>query len=156
MLNSIKSKIDQVLRVVLIVLMALLLLDVVWQVFSRYVLSDPSSFTDELARYLLIWVAFLGAAFLTGKRLHIAIDMLSKKLGISQIDRLVGLVTAIFALTVMVIGGSRLVAIILDLNQLSPSLRVPIGYVYLALPISGLLIVFYSVVQIIHPKMTED
>ena len=66
--------IDKGLELSLIFLMAFLVVDVLWQVLSRYILVSPSSVTDELAGYLLIWVGLLGAAYVSGKNEHLAID----------------------------------------------------------------------------------
>lgn len=65
--------IDKGLELSLIFLMAFLVVDVLWQVLSRYILVSPSSVTDELAGYLLIWVGLLGAAYVSGKNEHLAI-----------------------------------------------------------------------------------
>lgn len=67
--------IDKGLELSLIFLMAFLVVDVLWQVLSRYILVSPSSVTDELAGYLLIWVGLLGAAYVSGKNEHLAIDL---------------------------------------------------------------------------------
>ena len=75
----IHDKINRVLEITLIVLSSVLVVDVLWQVFSRYVLSSPSSFTDELAGYLLIWVSLLGAAYVAGRQEHLAIDILVQR-----------------------------------------------------------------------------
>ena len=63
-----RNKIDKILYVFLAIIMAILVLDVLWQVASRYLFNSPSSFTDELAGFLLIWVGLLGAAYGTGTR----------------------------------------------------------------------------------------
>ncbi len=62
-IKSINSFIKSLLRITLSVFMTAMIIAVVWQVFTRFVLRDPSSFTDELSRYLLIWtrVCFPGA-----------------------------------------------------------------------------------------------
>ncbi|HBX67752.1 MAG TPA: TRAP transporter small permease, partial [Balneolaceae bacterium] len=65
------KKFNKCLEYFLATLMALMLISVCWQVLTRYVLATPSSFTDELARYLLIWIGTLGAAYTSGKRLHL-------------------------------------------------------------------------------------
>ena len=59
----IRKIIDKMLESLLIILMAVLVIDVLWQVASRYLLTSPSSITDELAGFLLIWVGLLGAAY---------------------------------------------------------------------------------------------
>jgi TRAP-type C4-dicarboxylate transport system permease small subunit len=145
--HLLKSRVDTVLGWVLAAMMGFATLNVLWQVFTRYVLGDPSAYTDELSRYLLIWVGLLGASYAAGKRMHLAIDLLPTRLT-GRAHEALGLVIDgvifLFALGVMVFGGARLVALTLMLEQTSAALRVPLGYVYLALPVSGLLIMFYA------------
>ncbi|MFT6867612.1 MAG: TRAP-type C4-dicarboxylate transport system permease small subunit [Cyclobacteriaceae bacterium] len=144
---ELRSNVDKVLSWTLVVLMAVMVINVLWQVASRYILGDPSLFTDELANFLLIWVGLLGAAYAAGKKAHLAIDILPNKLYGRRkfyLEVLISLLTLFFAITVMVIGGSRLVYLTLSLEQLSATLRVPLGYVYMVIPVSGLLIVFYT------------
>ena len=74
-----QHKLNRVLEVFLVFLVSILVIDVLWQVFSRYLLSSPSSFTDELAGFLLIWVGVLGAAYVAGRQEHLAIDILLQK-----------------------------------------------------------------------------
>jgi len=143
-----KAALDSVLGWFLVALMGLAVVNVLWQVTTRFVIGNPSSFTDELARYLLIWVGLFGAAYATGKRAHLAIDLLRTSLsgrGVHWHGLVVGLVVGAFALFVMVIGGAKLVSLSFLLGQTSAALRVPLGIVYLALPVSGALIVLYVV-----------
>ncbi|HLW08612.1 MAG TPA: TRAP transporter small permease subunit, partial [Marinilabiliaceae bacterium] len=58
-----RQRIDKILEFFLVVLMGTLVINVVWQVLSRFVFKNPSSFTDELATFLLIWVGLAGAAY---------------------------------------------------------------------------------------------
>ncbi len=146
-MNKVKKIIDSVLRWFLIFIISLMTLNVLWQVFTRFVLQNPSSFTEELARYTLVWLGILGASYVAGQKMHLAIDLLSQKLeGKSKIylEIFIQVSVFFFSLVVMVIGGYRLVLITLSLNQISAALQVPLGYVYLVLPISGALILFYS------------
>lgn len=147
MLEKLKHKVDKVLGWFLIILMAVNVLNVLWQVFTRFILRDPSSFTEELARYLLIWVGLLGASYAAGQKMHLAIDIILKSLeGKTRVlvELCIQLFIFLFALFVMVIGGFRLVSITLKLNQISAALQIQLGYVYLVLPLSGLLIMFYA------------
>lgn len=140
--------INTILERILVFLMGFMVLNVLWQVISRYIPVFPNSFTDELARYLLIWVGILGAAYATGKHMHLALDLLPEKLqGVAKFRLMIfinSLVT-IFAFLVMVIGGIRLVYITLYLEQHSAALGIPLGYVYSVLPLSGALIIYYSI-----------
>jgi len=148
-LRNIKTSVDKVLEWTLIVLMAANVLNVLWQVFTRFVLKNPSSFTEELARYLLIWIGLLGASYVAGRKMHLAIDVVVNRLTgrVRRLaDYLIEVSIFVFAFFVMVFGGIRLVIITLTLNQISAVLRIKLGYVYLVLPLSGLLIMFYSIV----------
>jgi TRAP-type C4-dicarboxylate transport system permease small subunit len=146
-MQRIRSSIDQILKWMVIVLMGVMVLNVLWQVFTRFVLRDPSSYTEELARYLLVWVGLIGAAYAASQKMHLAIDILTARLhGKSRhyAEMFIHSCTFLFALLIMVIGGLRLVNLTLTLNQISAALQVKLGYVYLALPLSGLIIMFYA------------
>jgi TRAP-type C4-dicarboxylate transport system permease small subunit len=146
-MKALKTVIDRALAGLLIVLMGLLVVDVLWQVFSRYVLGAPSSYTEELARFLLIWVGLLGAAYASGRHMHLAVDILPGRLsGNSRhyLELLIHGLVLVFVVSVMVYGGSRLVWVTLYLGQTAAALRMPLGYIYIVLPLSGLLIAFYA------------
>lgn len=147
--------IDKSLEMLLITLLALLVTDVLWQVASRYLLSSPSSVTDELAGYLLIWVGLLGAAYVAGCNQHLAIDLLVRRLSPAH-DRIARYFTAfvifLFAVAVLIIGGSWLVYTRFTLHVTSASLQINLGYVYLALPLSGLLTAYYAIDNAVRPR----
>ena len=127
--------------------MAVSVVNVLWQVFTRFVLSDPSSYTEELARYLLIWIGLLGAAYASARLLHLAIDLLPRRLSGTPgivVDLAVSTCVLAFAVAVLFVGGLRLVALTLSLGQTSAALGIPIGWVYLVLPLSGLLIAGFA------------
>ncbi len=145
--------INTVLEKVLIFLMGLMVINVLWQVCARYIPFIPGSFTDELARYLLIWVGLLGAAFASGKQMHLALDLLPEKLeGVAKSKLLIfiNVLVSIFAFLVMIVGGIRLVYITLYLGQTSAALGIPLGFVYMVLPLSGVLIIYFAIHHSLH------
>ena len=140
--------INKIIEYLLISIFGLLVLDVLWQVFSRYILGRSFSFTEEFARFALIWLTILGAAYLNGKREHLAIDIFLKKLSPEKLVRrykMIEILIFFFALIVMVIGGGNLVYTTLYLGQVSPAMHISLGHVYAIVPFSGLLIMFFSV-----------
>nr|WP_299340580.1 TRAP transporter small permease [Allomuricauda sp.] len=150
-IDFIFGRVNKVLEVMLIGIFGLLVLDVLWQVFSRYILGKSFSFTEEFARFSLIWLSILGAAYLNAKREHLSMDFLFKKLSLNNKKKalyLIELLIFLFALVVMVIGGFNLVYITLHLEQLSGTLRIPLGYIYAILPFSGVLIMCFSLYHI--------
>ncbi|MBJ7882513.1 TRAP transporter small permease [Gelidibacter salicanalis] len=131
--------------------MGVMVLNVLWQVFTRFVMGAPSSFTDELARYLMIWIGVLGAAYISGRRMHVAIDLLPMRLNKEKQVKLkifVNCIIILFCFAALVVGGLRLVYITSILDQRSPALQIPLSVVYAIIPISGALIIYYKLSDI--------
>ncbi|HSR59387.1 MAG TPA: TRAP transporter small permease [Robiginitalea sp.] len=144
---KLRKTIDNALAAALILIMSVMVLNVLWQVCSRYVLGSPSSFTDELARYLMIWLGVLGAAYVSGRNGHVAIDVLPARCAPPTrrfLQQAVRWIILSFALFGLVVGGARLVYVTFVLEQYSPALRLPLAYVYLVIPLSGALIIYYK------------
>ena len=142
-----KIVLDKTLELLTIISMGVLVIDVVWQIFSRFVLNHPSSWTEEFATFLLMWVGLLGAAVAVNRTAHLGVDFLVMKLPSRfkiAVELIVYLLVGAFAVMVMIIGGIELVQTTLVTNQTSPALNWKMGYVYLCLPISGFFITVYS------------
>lgn len=148
-MDSAKKVLDRVLYWITVVLFALLVVVVVWQIFSRQVLHDPSTWTEEGARMTFVWLGLFASAFVFGERGHIAVEFVVRKLpvgGERVVSVLVQLVVLAFAVIVLVWGGWR-ASQNAWLQNLS-ALPFTLGQMYLALPISGALIAFYSLYYI--------
>lgn len=146
-MDKIVHHVTKYLSWILMALMALIVLDVTWQVFTRFVLRNSSSWTEEMARFLLIWIGLLGATYTLHTRMHLGIDILTYKLTGTKkkiIEVVVYSLVALFALIVMVIGGFKLMNMTFQLNQISASMGIKIGYIYFVIPLSGMLMIFYS------------
>lgn len=136
------------LRWFLVALAIFMIVTVTWQVVSRYVLRAPSSLTEEIARFQLIWLGLLGAVYTFRNRMHVGIDILitpleGKRRLAAELFALVSCL--VFALLILVYGGGRLVALTYDLNQTSAALGIRMSYVYSILPISGVLMSIYAI-----------
>ncbi len=151
---------DAILKPALITLVVLMVSAVSWQVISRYVFSSPSSWTEEVARFLLIWIGVLGAAYAFRTGVHLGLDVLPKKLTGKSADYLKWftlLVVTIFSTAVLIIGGGSLVALTWELRQYSAVLGLPMAIVYSVIPLAGILICLYSLaaatgVELKHPE----
>lgn len=149
--SSFKIKLDKAIAALLVILMALMVFNVTWQVLSRYVVQNPSSFTDELSRYMLIWLGMLGAAYVAGQEQHIAIDLLPNRLvgkPKMKLMMFINVIVLFFAFSVMVLGGINLVYITFILGQKSATMQIPLAYIYTILPFSGVLVIYYQIFQI--------
>ncbi|MEC9060304.1 MAG: TRAP transporter small permease [Pseudomonadota bacterium] len=143
--------IDKALAGTLIAAMVSILLTVIWQVVSRYVLKDPASITEELSRFILIWIGILGAAYAYRQNAHLGFNFIVERQS-RKVKRLlltcVEIIVIIFCVLVMVYGGSELVSLTLELEQISAALGVKMGLIYSVLPLSGGLIIAYALVNI--------
>jgi len=151
---SLVDSIDKLLQKLLIVLMAVLLIDVSWQVLTRFILANPSSFTEELARFLLIWIGLLGSAHAYRHKMHLGVDIFVKSLSTTSakvLKQAVQLITIAFALSVLVFGGGKLMLLAIHLNQESPAMHINMGVIYIALPLSGILLALFAIEHMLTP-----
>ena len=149
---------DAVLINVLITLMAALVAAVSWQVISRYVFASPSSWTEEVARFLMIWVGLLGAAYAFRTGVHRGLDILPNKLSgrSAQILKLFTLgAVSLFCVAVLIVGGSNLVVLTWELKQYSAVLGLPIAFVYAVIPAAGALICVYAIAAATDEGLAE-
>jgi len=149
-MNKLRHHLDRWLGHFLVTLLAIMTFNVVWQVLSRYLLQSPSAFTDELARYLLIWLGMFGSAYAAGQGQHLAIDLLHQYIQPDsklRVGKIIAASIFLFAASVMVFGGLRLVLLTFSLKQTSAALNLPLGVVYMSVPIAGVLICIYQIMD---------
>lgn len=148
-MKKLRSILDQMMRIFNASVFAILTLLTVWQVLTRYILNNPSTWSEELASYLFAWVTLLGAAYVFGKREHmnipVVVDMLSPKLQ-HYLAILSEVIIFIFAVVVLIYGGISIT--LLTMGQATSSLPVQMGVFYAAIPISGVFTAIYSILNI--------
>ena len=150
-MKQIRSQLDKIIELLLVSILSAMVINVLWQIITRYFSASPSSFSDELARYLMIWLGLIGTAYVSGKKEHVSIDYFLKKINHKKrvlLNRLIDFIILFFSFFVMIIGGGHLVFVTIKLEQLSPSLQIPLGFVYSVIPLSGLIIIFYQISNI--------
>lgn len=156
--RRVRSRIDTVLGTLIAVLLATMVVDVLWQVVSRDVLGAPSPWSEELARYLLVWLTLFGAAYAVGQQRHLAIDWLpgratgKRRLRLAMLSHFM---VALFALIVLVVGGGSLAGLVHRLGQHSAALGLPLALLYAALPLSGLLTMAYAGLDLLELRAGE-
>lgn len=144
---------DRFVRGFLLFLVGFMILTVVWQVLSRYALRAPSSLTEEIARFQLIWLGVFGAVYTFRNRMHVGIDMLTAKWEgrrktWAEIFTLAA--SFFFSAGVLVFGGAKLVWLTQTLDQRAAALGIPVAWVYAIIPLSGVLICIYAVYFILQ------
>lgn len=127
-----------------------------YQIVTRYAFNRPSTVSEELLTYSFTWMALLISAYVFGKRDHMRMEFLAQKFtGKAKLilDVIIEAMVLAFAAVVMVYGGVEITK--LTMTQVTASLQIPMGYVYFVLPISGVMIVFFSFVNILDLILGE-
>jgi TRAP-type C4-dicarboxylate transport system permease small subunit len=134
---------NRICELALVILLAGMAVVVFLQVLFRYVLHLPLFWTEEFARYCLVWASLLGAAVALKRGEHIAVtfflDTFPKRA--ARALTMVAQVSVLLILAVMVWGGIKLVLV--TSAQISPALRISMAVPYLALPIGSIIMLFH-------------
>ncbi len=141
--------VDRVTAFLTCSLMIIMVLVACWQVFTRFVLNSPSTVSEEFLRYALIWLTMIGSAYAYGKKKHLAVVFVARKIpGKNQIfvKLLVEAVVLIFIFVILLFGGTK--AYQNAIGQASSALGMPMEYLYLSLMVAGVLFMFYSLLHI--------
>lgn len=142
-----------------IVLFVTLTLDVLWGVFSRYVLGTQSRWTEEVAIYLIVWVSLIGAALTFRERGHLGVDWFVEKLDPSArkpAAYVAEFAVATFAVFVLCYGGGMMVYENLQNGQVTPALGWKTGYLYSVVPLSGLFVLGFSVEHVLRGRIVHN
>ncbi len=156
-MEKLREIINKIIFIIGTILLTTITITVAWQVVSRYVFNEPSIFTDELARFLLMWIGMLGTTYAFGSKSHLSMDFLHTLLcakTVKMIKILLPILGIVFIGSVMVGGGTLLT--LNTMQQLSPVLYIPMGYVYLILPITGIINILYLVGYIFDELKQEE
>ncbi|MGC6767993.1 TRAP transporter small permease [Enterococcus sp. LJL128] len=156
-MKTVRNILDKCLEVFGAVLLAVMILVVLYQVFARTVLNNPNTITEEFVRFGLVWLSMLASAYVVGKRSHLAVTLLSDHLKGGNkrlLEIVVQILFLLFAAVIMVFGGWK--AVTVTMGQISPSLSIPMGYVYLAVPISGVIMFIYSLLNLLEKPVEES
>lgn len=149
-MTAVKRALDGLLRWVSILLFAVLVVIVVWQVVSR-TLGSASTWSEEAARYTFVWLGFFASALVFSEKGHIAVDFLVRRqppkgqlltAALAQISILA------LAVLVLVWGGIRASAG--AWNQQLSSLPTTVGWMYTVMPITGVIIAFFAVHHLVE------
>ncbi len=149
-MDKIRTALNKLLNFLAAVSFAAMVLLTCWQVFTRYVLQNPSSWSEELVSYLFAWMALIGASIVTGERGHMNIPVIVEKFGAAgrkALNIFSEVIAFLFAAIILVYGGFKIT--VLAMGQLTSSLGVAIGIFYIVLPLCGILNMIYALLNII-------
>lgn len=147
-LHKVRNGLMKVLGLCIIFLFAMMTIIGTYQIVTRYFFNRPSTVSEELLTYSFTWMALLASAYVFGKRDHMRMGFLADKLtgtGRKYLEVAIDLLTFVFAAVVMVYGGIAITK--LTMIQTTASLRIPMGYIYIIVPMTGILIMVFSFIN---------
>jgi len=138
----------RVIQLVIILMFAVLIVTVFYQVLGRYLFNAPPSWSEELARFLQVWIALLASALCIQQGMHLGVDYLLYAVpprGRAVLEVLVHVLVSGFLLLLLVQGIK-----ILDVAavQSSPAMGINMWYAYLAVPVGAALMLLESVLKL--------
>lgn len=148
LLYGIRNCCMAVIRIAVIALFFVMTVTGSWQILSRYVYGRPSTVSEELLTYSFAWMALLASSYVFGRGDHMRMAFLAEKTR-GRTRLLLGLTGDLlgfgFSAVVMTWGGLEITK--LAMTQVTASLQIPMGYVYVILPVSGVFIMFFCLVN---------
>lgn len=159
-MNKLRNALNKVIEVICMALLVFMVVLGTWQIITRYVFNNPSTVSEDLLIYSFVWMSLLGSAYVFGKKDHMTMVFFRQilerksnkvKIGLSIMTELIVMA---FSALVLVLGGVQIS--ILAMGQVSPALGIPMGYIYLALPLSGIITVIYNLLNLFELKQQKS
>ncbi|UCF92998.1 MAG: TRAP transporter small permease [Desulfobacterales bacterium] len=147
-IDKLSSHVDKSIHGVMALLMSLMVIDVLFGVLNRFLLKYPISWTEEVARFLMIWICMLGATIAIKKGTHVAVIYFVTKFSAKAKNRLalINHILIIAFLLIPSIYGIKLC--VSQMGQLSPALRISMFWPFLAVPAGCIIMILHEVVLI--------
>ncbi|MGX4601278.1 TRAP transporter small permease [Faecalimicrobium sp. JNUCC 81] len=155
-MDNLRKALNKVIEVICMTLLAFMVVLGTWQIITRYVLNNPSTVSEDLLIYSFVWMALLGSSYVFGKKDHMTMVFFRQKLESKSpsvkmiLNVMTELVVMAFSALVLVLGGVQIS--MLAMGQVSPALGIPMGYIYLALPLSGIITIIYNILNLVDLK----
>ena len=146
-MKTFEKILDAVMRFLMALSMFILVAFGTWQIFSRWVLRDPSTFTDELLRYVLIIAGMIGSAYCFYRDEHLALTLVTDKAkGPFKVILNIFIEACIlfFVGYVFVFGGIKLAG---TATNVSSVMRIPMKTLYLIEPLCGVMIIIARILK---------
>ena len=143
-------------QIVVALLLVTMFAVIMWEVITRHLFARPAFWTEEFARYCLVWASLLGAAVAMKRGQHLAVTICMEHLppGLRRVLSVVARVSVIVILIVIMVGGIQLVSV--TRAQISPALRMSMSIPYLAVPVGTAIMLFHAIASLFQPLSRPD
>lgn len=147
-MKALEKALDFAMSTIMSMVMLVLIIFGTWQIFTRWVLNNPSTYTEELLRYLLIWAGMIGAAYCFFHDKHVKLTLLTSRLKgtpLAVLNVLDDMIVIAFVIYVYIYGGIQMVTG--NVTQLTAVLRLPMSLIYGCLPVAGVFVILSKLLR---------
>jgi len=154
-MEKLSAVIDKITLTTASILLVIIAVIVNWGVFCRYVLFAPLPWSEQIPKYAMIWMGFLGASLGISRNRHIGFDILVVRLPsvIRKLIIIAGRILILFFLTMMTIYGVTF-ALAVGFSSNAPMLPIPMFYLFLAVPVGGVFMILQATIKLVMDLMT--
>ena len=163
-LHKIRKGLNAVVSTICVILFAVMVIVGTYQIVTRFIFNSPSTVSEELLTYTFAWMAMFSSAYVFGKRDHMRMTFVVDKLPKAQrkiLEIVIELLVIALAVIVLIYGGFTIMG--LTMTQKTASLGVMMGVIYAVVPICGILIAVYGVLNLVdlckgyeNPEIEEE
>jgi len=156
-MDSFRKLIDNFEKYLVITILGIMSILVIWQVAARFIFSSPLSWTEEVARYLMIWLTFFGGSIGVRRGAHVGVEIALRLLpkGYKKIGQMIGHIMGLIFILIIIIFGFKVVRMQILMGQTSPAIGIPIWWAYLGVPV-GSIFMFIRMLQNTWDTFTAD
>lgn len=144
-----KGRFQKFIEIFLAIVLGIMTILTFYQVVMRYVLNNAPSWSEEVVRFLFVWSSFIAAAVGVKEGSHLGVDALTRMFPAS-VNKVLKIISFIL---ISIFGGVLIYAgipvVTMTHSQLSPAVAIPMSYIYISVPVMGVLLIGYSVIEII-------
>ena len=149
-MNKLRNILNKTIEVICMALLGFMVVLGTWQIITRYLLNNPSTISEDLLIYSFVWMALLGSAYVFGKKDHMTMVFFRQKLD-NKSPKVKFILSVMTEVVILIFSGGIQISN-LAMGQISPALGIPMGYIYLALPFSGMITIIYNILNLVDLK----
>ncbi len=155
-LDSRMEPVRRLVNMAVVAIFSVIVVVVLSQVIWRFIFNAPFSWSEELARHLQVWLILLTSSVCIQKGRHLSVDYVTHALPfqVGKVLKLIILALCMLFLWTVIIFSIQMIAI--TINEITPAIRIPVFFVYLSLPVTGLLMFFETFILFCKTVSAHD
>lgn len=153
--RTLVRSVDAIAYTIVVIATSVMVIATGLQVVFRFIVAHPLYWSEEVSRYAFVWAVFVGSAITVKGKAHIAVDYLVGFFPQRVQKALHYIVPGIVAIFLVTVISQSFRVVRVNMRQTSPAIGIPMGYIYLAIPVGCALMLFYTIINTLHTDATS-